>query len=97
MVLLSEENLVLQAKKGALCTLGSNRIIWPYLECGAGVLTRKLPQIFLLFAFMVKKCLLTFYDEIYYKNGTSVCNGVFPIETGVGGVFLSVSKYMLAL
>ena len=33
-----------------------------------------------------------FYDEIYYKNGTSVCNGAFPIETGVGGVFLSVSE-----
>ena len=61
MVLLSEENLVLQAKKGALCTLGSNRIIWPYLECGAGVLTRKLLQIFLFFAFMVKKCLLTYF------------------------------------
>ena len=94
MVLLSEENLVLQAKKGALCTLGSNRIIWPYLVCGAGVLTRKLLQIFLFFAFMKKKELLThlFYDEIYYKNGTSVCNGAFPIETGVGGVFLSVSE-----
>ena len=93
MVLLSEENLVLQAKKGALCTLGSNRIIWPYLECGAGVLTRKLLQI-LLFFFPYGKEVLThlFYDEIYYKNGTSVCNGAFPIETGVGGVFLSVSE-----
>ena len=37
MVLLLEEKLVLQAKKGTLCTLGSNIIIWPYLECGVGV------------------------------------------------------------
>ena len=28
-----------------------------------------------------------FYDEIYYTNSTSVCNGAFPIVTGVGGVF----------
>ena len=37
MVVLSEENLVLLSKKGALCTLSNNGIIWHYLECGAGV------------------------------------------------------------
>ena len=32
------------------------------------------------------------YDEIYYRNSTSVCNGVFPTVKGVGGVFLSISE-----
>ena len=61
MVLVSEENLVLQAKKGALYTLGSNRIIWSYLECGAGVLNKETSLNILIFAFMVKKCFLTYF------------------------------------
>ena len=93
MVLLSEENLVLQAKKGALCTLGSNRIIWPYLECGARFFNKETSSNILIFCFYGIEVLThLFYDEIYYKNSTSVCNGAFPILTGVGGVFLSVSE-----
>ena len=93
MVLLSVENLVLQAMKGALCTLDSNRIIWPYLECGAGVFNKETASNILMFGFYGKEVLThLFYDEIYYKNSTSVCNGAFPIITGVSEVFLPVSE-----
>ena len=54
MVFISEENLVLLSKKGALCALSSNRIIWHYLECGAGVfLNKETSSNILSIAFMV--------------------------------------------
>ena len=62
MVLLSEEKLVLQAQKGALCTLGINRIIWLYLEFGAGVFNKETSSnilIFCLFCILRRKSLVS--------------------------------------
>ena len=74
-----------------LCTLGRNRIIRPYLKCGAGVFNKETSSNILFFCFFGIEVLTHLsYDEMYYKNNTSVCNGAFPIVTWVGGVFVPV-------
>ena len=68
MVLLPDENLVLQAKKGAFCTFGSNRIIWPYLECGAGFSIKETSLNILFYCFYGIEVLThLLYDEFITK------------------------------